>query len=123
MALIPCPECNKHEISLVEGTICPSCGYKISAKYIFNEEQKNWGQLKWFFLGVVVFFVSTFLGVVFSLANSYLAIILILVFVLYSLYSINKHELLGLINKRIFIGLFSLMGVSLLFINISEIIK
>ena len=123
MALINCPECGKQEISVTEGAICPSCGFKVNKSFLLSEEQKSWSQIKWFFLGLIVFFAVGFIGVVFSLANSYLAIVMTIIFVSFFISKIKTHEFLGEINKKIFIILFLLVGLLLISINIAEIVK
>ncbi|MCT7912159.1 hypothetical protein N5912_09995 [Arcobacter lacus] len=123
MALINCPECNKHEISAIEGSICPNCGFKVNESFLLKEEQKSWGQMRWFFLGLIVFIVVGFVGVILSLANSYLAIAMTIIFVSFIIFKIRNHEFLEKINKNIFTILFLLTGLLLVFINIAEIVK
>ena len=123
MALINCPECGKQEISVTEGAICPSCGFKVNKSFLLSKEQKSWSQIKWFFLGLIVFFAVGFIGVVFSLANSYLAIVMTIIFVSFIIFKIRNHEFLEKMNKNMFTILFLLTGLLLVFINIAEIVK
>lgn len=100
MALIPCPECNKHEISLVEGTICPSCGYKIDKNLIYKIEAEAISQKGWFYRFLAaeigwIFLVSLIIGVSGAKGTqlfilSFLAFTPFIVILLTNKYIINK---------------------------------
>jgi|GEM_PF-6898185 len=123
MALINCPECEKQEISVTEGAICPSCGFKVSEKFLLNEDRKSWSQIRWFFVGLFSLIICVAFGVIFSLANSYLGILASSLFLIFASRIIKSHELLNTLNKKIFISLIIIFSFFLIIINLTELIK
>lgn len=115
MALINCPECEKQEISVTEGAICPSCGFKVNKDLIYKIEAKAITQKGWFirFLFAQIgwlFLVSLFIGIS-NAKGGQLFILSFLAFIpLIVILFTNKY-----INNRI---KYSFIGINIFFMII-----
>lgn len=123
MALINCPECNNHQISATEGTICPSCGFKVDNRLAQSEKEKTWSQTNWFFMGLMIVFGAGFLQMIGTFMSHYIGIVVTLIFNYFFIVSTMKHDLINNTNKFIIIGLLILIALSFTYINITEIFR
>lgn len=101
MPLIRCPEC-ENEISDKVDTVCPKCGFKLDEKSMLENSQKNWGQGRWFFVGILGYFGTLFILLMIGLASIKLAALISVIVGSVGFFAIKNHKYLGKFNKYFF---------------------